>query len=238
MVILFYENENLSHEYLNLLSNNFLNLNSIEIFDYNINLLNDILLNSKNNNIINRIIKYFPEISSGLNDFIHKNNLIKRNYLLMKIKEIRNIWKINRILSNSQIFSFYYNSIRNKKSLDDYFENLYIQLKIFNKTINNQNIIIERLMYILLQAINIDFVNEDLIAEYFVNKEDKDLLIELKFEEFLFNYSNYYLIENFILNKKEKEVLNEMSTILERNEKYINLVNKFLFKLQEIFHER
>lgn len=238
MVILFYENENLSHEYLNLLSNNFLNINSIEIFDYNINLLNDILLNSKNNNIINRIIKYFPEISSGLNDFIHKNNLIKRNYLLMKIKEIRNIWKINRILSNSQIFSFYYNSIRNKKSLDDYFENLYIQLKNFNKTINNQNIIIERLMYILLQAINIDFVNKDLIAEYFVNKKDKDLLIELKFEEFLFNYSNYYLIENFILNKKEKEVLNEMSTILERNEKYINLVNKFLFKLQEIFHER
>lgn len=237
MVILFYENKSLSHEFLNLLSNNFLNLNSIENFNYNMNLLNDIVLNSKNNNIINDIIKYFPEISSGLNDFIHKNNFIKRNYLLMKIKEIINIWKFNRILSNSQIFSFYYNSIRNKKCLDDYFETLYIQLKNFSK-INNQNIIIDRLMYILLEAIDIDFVNENLIAEYFVNKEDRDLLIELKFEEFLYNYSNYYLIENFILNKKEKEFLNEMSTILKKNEKYFNIVNKFFFKLQEIFHEK
>lgn len=237
MVILFYENKSLSHEFLNLLSNNFLNLNSIENFNYNMNLLNDIVLNSKNNNIINHIIKYFPEISSGLNDFIHKNNFIKRNYLLMKIKEIINIWKFNRILSNSQIFSFYYNSIRNKKCLDDYFETLYIQLKNFSK-INNQNIIIDRLMYILLEAIDIDFVNENLIAEYFVNKEDRDLLIELKFEEFLYNYSNYYLIENLILNKKEKEFLNEMSTILKKNEKYFNIVNKFFFKLQEIFHEK
>lgn len=237
MVILFYENKSLSHEFLNLLSNNFLNLNSIENFNYNMNLLNDIVLNSKNNNIINHIIKYFSEISSGLNDFIHKNNFIKRNYLLMKIKEIINIWKFNRILSNSQIFSFYYNSIRNKKCLDDYFETLYIQLKNFSK-INNQNIIIDRLMYILLEAIDIDFVNENLIAEYFVNKEDRDLLIELKFEEFLYNYSNYYLIENFILNKKEKEFLNEMSTILKKNEKYFNIVNKFFFKLQEIFHEK